>query len=388
MPRFTIPRDIHYGRESIGLLSTIRGKRVMLVTVGGEMKQRGILSHAETALRRTGMEVRLLEANNLEHVEQAVAEGASAMRAFAPDWIVALGSMAIDAAKLMWILYEYPEAALSDLHLPFSLPDLRRKARFAAIPSLGGGAPEATAFAEVGGTAEQYAWAAVDYGIVPDVTFIDPELGAAASSVEVAEAGLEAFAYALDAYAACEDAPFAEPPAQKAAELVLQHLVAAQAGDGFAREQILYAQTLAGIAFSNVRAGLTHALVRQTAAVLAGGRAQRGALNVVFLPHVIRFNAEDSRIRARYARLARALGLRGRADTLAVQALTDEIEALCATLKLACTLRQFGNAQELEGRFPAIAARAAEDFCTQANPRAVSKEDALEILRAAFGKAE
>lgn len=141
MPRFTIPRDIHYGRESIGLLSTIRGKRAMLVTVGGEMKQRGILSRAETALRRTGMEVRLLEANNLEHVEQAVAEGASAMRAFAPDWIVALGSMAIDAAKLMWILYEYPEAALSDLHLPFSLPDLRRKARFAAIPSLGGGAP-------------------------------------------------------------------------------------------------------------------------------------------------------------------------------------------------------------------------------------------------------
>lgn len=115
MPRFTIPRDIHYGRESIGLLSTIRGKRAMLVTVGGEMKQRGILSRAETALRRTGMEVRLLEANNLEHVEQAVAEGASAMRAFAPDWIVALGSMAIDAAKLMWILYEYPEAALSDL---------------------------------------------------------------------------------------------------------------------------------------------------------------------------------------------------------------------------------------------------------------------------------
>ena len=111
-------------------------------------------------------------------------------------------------------------------------------------------------------------------------------------------------------------------------------------------------------------------------------------MNAVFLPHVIRFNAEDSRICARYARLARALGLRGRADTLAVQALTDEIEALRATLKLACTLRQFGSAQELEDRIPTIAARAAEDFCTQANPRAVSKEDALEILRAAFGKAE
>lgn len=389
MPRFTMPRDIHYSRESIGLLSTIRGKRAMLVTMGGEMKQRGILSRAETALRRTGMEVRLLEANNLEHVEQAVAEGASAMRAFAPDWIVALGGMAIDTAKLMWILYEYPEAVLSDLHLPFSLPDLRRKARFAAIPSLGGGAPEATAFAEIGGTAEQCAWAAVDYGIVPDVTFIDPELGAAASSSEVAEAGMEAFAYALDAYTACEDAPFAEPPAQKAAELALQHLVAAQAGDGFAREQILYAQTLAGIAFSNVCAGLTHAFARQLAALFAACRTHSGALCAIFLPHVIRFNAADTRTCARYARLARALGLRGRADVQAAQALAEEIETLRVAAKLPGTLQELGVGEaDFERCRRTAAARVAADFCAAANPRTVPEAAAEALLSAAFNGSE
>ncbi len=386
MPRFTMPRDVHYGRESIERLSELRGKRAMLVAASEEKKE-GAFARAETALRRTGMEVRLLESPWPEYTEQAVAEGASAMRAFAPDWIVAFGSMAIDAAKLMWILYEYPEAALSDLHLPFSLPDLRRKARFAAIPSLGG-ISEATALAEFCGTAEQNAWAAADYGIVPDIAFVDPVLSESVQPTAVAQAGMETLAYAVGAYAAWQGSPFTEAPAQKAAELVLQHLCAAQGGDSAAREQIQYAACLSGMAFSNALSGLTHALARQTAAVLAGGRAQRGALNAVFLPHVIRFNAEDSRICARYARLARALGLRGRADTLAVQALTDEIEALRATLKLACTLRQFGSAQELEDRIPTIAARAAEDFCTQANPRAVSKEDALEILRAAFGKAK
>lgn len=385
MPRFTMPRDVHYGRESIGLLSTIRGKRAMLVTVGGEMKQRGILARAETALRRTGMEIRLLEANNLEHVELAVAEGASAMRAFAPDWIVALGSAAAAAAKLMWILYEYPEAALSDLHLPFSLPDLRRKARFAAIPSLGGGAPEATAFAEVGGTAEQCAWAAVDYGIVPDVAFIDPELGAAASSVEVAEAGMEAFAYALDAYAACEDAPFAEPSAQKAAGLVFQHLVEAQAGDSFAREQILYAQTLAGIAFSNAHAGLTHAFARQLAALFAVCRAHSGALCAILLPHVIRFNAADTQACARYARLARALGLRGKTDVQAVQALAEEIETLRVAAKLPGTLQELGVGEaELERCRRTAAARVAADLCAAANPRTVPEAAAEAMLLAAF----
>ena len=121
MPRFTMPRDVHYGRESIERLSELRGKRAMLVAASEEKKE-GAFARAETALRRTGMEVRLLESPWPEYTEQAVAEGASAMRAFAPDWIVAFGSMAIDAAKLMWILYEYPEAALSDLHLRSACP--------------------------------------------------------------------------------------------------------------------------------------------------------------------------------------------------------------------------------------------------------------------------
>ena len=197
MPRFTMPRDVHYGRESIERLSELRGKRAMLVAASEEKKE-GAFARAETALRRTGMEVRLLESPWPEYTEQAVAEGASAMRAFAPDWIVAFGSMAIDAAKLMWILYEYPEAALSDLHLPFSLPDLRRKARFAAIPSLGG-ISEATALAEFCGTAEQNAWAAADYGIVPGIAFVDPVLSESVQPPAVAQAGMETLAYAVGA---------------------------------------------------------------------------------------------------------------------------------------------------------------------------------------------
>ena len=106
MPRFTVPRDIYFGRECIERLSTIRGKRAMLITAGGDMERNGSLARVEAVLRRTGMEVRLLESSWPEAAEQAVAEGAAKMHAFAPDWIVALGSAAISAGKLTWILFE------------------------------------------------------------------------------------------------------------------------------------------------------------------------------------------------------------------------------------------------------------------------------------------
>ena len=106
MPRFTAPRDIYYGRESIERLSALRGKRAMLIAASSEMEQNGFLCRAEAALLRTGMQVCTLEFKWPSQVEETAAEGASALRTFAPDWIVALGSTTIGMAKLMWVLYE------------------------------------------------------------------------------------------------------------------------------------------------------------------------------------------------------------------------------------------------------------------------------------------
>ena len=386
MPRFTIPRDIYYGRESIERLSSLRGKRAMLIAASSEMEQGGFLRRAEETLLRTGMKVCTLEFKWPSKVEETAAEGASALRTFAPDWIVALGSTTIGMAKLMWVLYEYPEAALDDLRMPYSLPALRRKARFAAVPTLGSNAQEATAFAEIAGSEEHAAWAVVDYGLVPDLALIDPELSAAASPETIAQAGAEALANALDAYAACIGAPLAEPAAQKASGLIFEHLQAARMEDGFAREQIQYAQCLSGLAFSNVNAGLTHALVRQTIALFPACRAHAGTVCGIFLPHVIRFNMREARVCARYATLARALGLRGRLDTQAAEALAEEVETLCRGAELPGNLQEIGLAKEAFEQYRRTAAmRIVSDPCTAEGPRRVTDGDAELLLAAAFG---
>ncbi|MCI6965781.1 iron-containing alcohol dehydrogenase [bacterium] len=389
MPRFTVPRDIYFGRECIERLSTIRGKRAMLITAGGDMEQNGSLARVEAVLQRTGMEVRLLRSQWPEAAEQAVAEGAAKMHAFAPDWIIAHGSAAISAGKLMWILFEYPEAVLSDLRRPFGLPELRRKARFAAIPSFGGGAPEATAFAELSGSLEQSAWAAMGYEIVPDIVFIDPAMSAGVLPAMAAETGMETIAYAADAYCAPESTPFTDAAAQKAAELALRFLCGAYAGESAAQEQLHYAQCLAGMAFSNAAAGLTHALSRQCCGIFQACRAQPGAVRGIFLPLVIRFHAADSDACARYAALARALGLRGRGEAQAAQALAEEIEVLRTTLGLPGTLREMGVSEEEFLRCRRTAAvRVAEDFCAKANPRNVQADRVEALLNAAFGEDE
>ncbi len=386
MPRFTMPRDIYFGRGSIGMLARIRGKRVMLVTAGEEMGRHGFLQRAESELRRTGMELRLLESSWPKLPERTVREGAAEMRAFEPDWIAALGSPAIDAAKLMWIFYEYPEAALDDLRAPYSVPGLRRKARFAAIPGFCGDAPETTAFAALAGSPEQSAWAAADYDIVPDVAFIDPDLSAHMPPEAVAEAGMGVLAHAVGACAARRGAAFTEPLAEKAAELVFHELIPARAGDGTALELLHYAQCLAGAAFSNGQAGLPYAFSRQLAGIFPECRARCGAVSGILLPHIIRFNAEDDGACARYARLAQRLGFRGRNGTQAALMLAEETESLRQALMLPDTLRGLGIGEaEFERQVHAAAARVAEDFCVKENLRAVSESAAVKILLAAYG---
>ena len=143
------------------------------------------------------------------------------------------------------------------------------------------------------------------------------------------------------------------------------------------------------MAFSNAAAGLTHALSRQCCGIFQACRAQPGAVRGIFLPLVIRFHAADPAVCARYAALARALGLRGRGDAQAAQALAEEVETLRTTLGLPGTLREMGVAEEAFLRCRRTAAiRVAEDFCAKANPRNISADGLEALLNAAFGESE
>ena len=131
MSRFTLPRDIYFGEGSLAELKNLKGKKAMLVVGGGSMKRFGFLDQAVNYLKEAGMEVELFEGVEPDPSVETVMRGAEAMRKFQPDWIVSMGGGSpIDAAKAMWIFYEYPEFTFQEAVIPFNLPELRQKARF------------------------------------------------------------------------------------------------------------------------------------------------------------------------------------------------------------------------------------------------------------------
>ena len=150
MARFTLPRDIYHGKGSLAELKNLKGKKAILVVGGGSMKRQGFLDRVVNYLKEAGMEVELFEGVEPDPSVETVMKGAEAMRAFEPDWIVAMGGGSpIDAAKAMWAFYEYPEVTFEELCIPFNFPELRQKAKFAAIPSTSGTATEVTAFSVI-----------------------------------------------------------------------------------------------------------------------------------------------------------------------------------------------------------------------------------------------
>ncbi len=150
MMRFTLPRDLYYGKGSLEHLKELKGKKAILVLGGGSMKKFGFVDKALSYLKEAGIETTLFENVEPDPSVETVMKGAEAMRAFEPDWIIAMGGGSpIDAAKAMWAFYEYPDVTFEELCTPFNFPLLRQKAKFLAIPSTSGTATEVTAFSVI-----------------------------------------------------------------------------------------------------------------------------------------------------------------------------------------------------------------------------------------------
>ena len=150
MARFTLPRDLYHGKGALEALKTFEGKRAIVCVGGGSMKRFGFLDRAVDYLKEAGREVQLFEGFESDPSVETVMRGAKAMEEFQPDWIVAMGGGSpIDAAKAMWIKYEYPDITFEEMCKVFGMPKLRRKAHFCAISSTSGTATEVTAFAVI-----------------------------------------------------------------------------------------------------------------------------------------------------------------------------------------------------------------------------------------------
>ena len=386
MARFTLPRDIYHGKGCLEELKNLKGKKAFLVVGGGSMKRQGFLDKAVHYLKDGGMEVEVFEGVEPDPSVETVMRGAEAMRKFEPDWIVSMGGGSpIDAAKAMWAFYEYPETTFEDLITPFSFPELRQKARFAAIPSTSGTATEVTAFSVITNYQTGVKYPLADFNITPDVAIVDPDLVMGLPVKQVAYTGMDALTHAIEAYVSTLNGPFTDPLALQAIEMVLEYLPASYNGNTHAREEMHYAQCLAGMAFSNALLGIVHSMAHKTGAAFSTGHIPHGCANAIYLPYVIRYNAKDTVAADRYAEIARRMGLEGRSRQALINSLCAKINEFNEKLNIPKTLKEFGiNEDEFKEKVDRIAELAVGDACTGSNPREINPANMAKLLTCTY----
>ena len=212
MARFTLPRDIYHGKGSLEALKTFKGKKAIICVGGGSMKRFGFLDKAEAYLKEAGMEVKIFDGIEPDPSVETVMRGADAMLEFEPDWIVAIGGGSpIDAAKAMWIKYEYPDCTFEDMCKVFGIPELRKKAHFCAVSSTSGTATEVTAFSIITDYSKGIKYPIADFEIKPAVAIVAPELAETMPQKLVAHTGMDAMTHAVEAYVSTADCDYTDP---------------------------------------------------------------------------------------------------------------------------------------------------------------------------------
>lgn len=340
------------------------------------MKRFGFLDKAVSELNKAGMECIIIDNVEPNPSIKTVWRGAKAMQAFEPDWIVAIGGgSALDAAKVMWCFYEHPQLKFEDILPVGSMPALRNKARFVAIPSTSGSASEITAFSVITDTANHIKYPIVAADLVPDIAILDPTIPAKMPPHVTVHTGMDVLTHAIEAYVSTAANSFTDPYAVEAIRLVFTYLeIAWRAPDDLnARMHMHNASALAGIAFTNASLGLVHSMAHKI-----GGEfgITHGLANAIMLPYIIQYNAKFTK---KYRQLEAALGIKN---------LIEAINALNQRLGVPKTLSQCGEVEINEITFVNVLDRmshhAVDDPCTLTNPNYPSVQDVKGLYTKAF----
>ena len=378
MARFTLPRDIYFGENALDELKVLKGKKKAFIVTGGSAMQRtGFLAKLEKVLRDAGLQVKTFEGVEPDPSVETVMKGAAAMREFEPDVIASIGGGSpIDAAKAMWVFYEHPELTFDDIKDPFSIPPLRQKAIFVAVPSTSGTATEVTAFSVITDYSNKVKYPLADFEITPDIAIVDPALAETMPPKLTAHTGMDALTHAIEAYVATLHSPFSDPLALQAISMIFDNLKDSYDGNMEARGKMHIAQCLAGMAFSNALLGICHSLAHKIGAQF---NIPHGCCNAILLPYVIKYNAKTNM--ADFARIAREVGLPGATDKQLTDSLIQAVQELNQAVGIAPTLRENGVTDELfNAHIDFIAEQAQLDPCTGSNPRATTPADLKAIL--------
>lgn len=376
MSKLFIAGEVFHGAGSLEELKNIKGKKAFIVTGGNSMRKSGTLDRSIAFLQEAGLETFVFDGVEEDPSSATSFRGAAAMREFQPDWIVGLGGCsAIDAAKMMWVFYEYPDADFDALVKPFTVPTLRNKAKFIAIPSTSGTGTETTGLAVITDREKGVKYPIVSYELTPDIAIVDGEVCASMPAHITANTGLDALTHCVEAYVSNIDDNYADVLAKGGLEIVFNNLKEAVKNPTNiqARQNMHDASFMAGLAFNNAWLGIVHSLSHQVGALYG---IPHGAANAIFLPNVIRYNAKVS---TRFPDLAKVIGKE------TAEELAQAIEALRAEVNNISSIKEFGISKEdWEKNIDYMTQNALLDPCTGFNPRVPVLQDLKAIYNACY----
>ena len=336
-------------------------------------------------------------------------EGAAQMAGFKPDVIIAIGGgSAMDAAKIMWVLYEHPEADFMDMAMRFvdirkrtyTFPKMGEKAYFVAVPTSAGTGSEVTPFAVITDEKTGVKYPLADYELLPKMAIVDADMMMNAPKGLTSASGIDAVTHALEAYASMMATDYTDGLAVQSLKVIFEYLPRAYengANDAEAREKMANAATMAGMAFANAFLGVCHSMAHKLGAF---HHLPHGIANALLIDEVMRFNASETPAKMgtfsqydhphtlrRYAEVAEALGIGGKDDSEKLENLIAAVDELKEKIGIKKTIKDYGiDEQDFLARLDEMTEQAFDDQCTGANPRyPLMKEIKQMYLNAYYG---
>jgi len=374
---FVIPRTIHHGPGSLQTLKDLTGlNRAVVVTGGDSMESTGVIQRTLDYLATAGIESIVFKGVEPDPSLETVMEGVQAIQQFEPDVILAVGGCsAIDAAKAMWVFYEYPNTVFQDIVPPFTIKKLRNKATFIAVPSTSGTGTEVTCVSVITDRSKGVKYPLVSYEITPDIAIVDGELSSSMPKNVTANTGLDALTHNVEAFVSTLSGYYTDPIAKQSISLIFEHLpVAFDEPLNIDARQIMHdASCMAGIAFTNALLGLVHAMAHQLGGMFG---IPHGCANAILLPNIVRFNSLSTN---KYEALAKVIG-KSTAEDFA-----QEIENLRDRVEVPASIGKYGLDKEvfLE-KLQEISENTMLDACLGANPRQPNIKQVIEIFQCCF----
>ena len=390
-------------------LGTVMGKKRCFIVTDSFLYKNGYTKAIEDKLDQMGIVHTCFSDVEPDPSLASAKAGAAAMRAFEPDCIIALGGgSAMDAGKVMWVLYENPDADFDDMAMDFmdirkriyTFPKMGKKAYFVAIPTSSGTGSEVTPFAIITDKETGIKWPLADYELMPNMAIVDTDNMMSAPKGLTCASGIDVMTHAIEAYVSVMASDYTDSLALKAIKLVFDYLPRAyrDGNDVEARDHMANASCMAGMAFANAFLGVNHSLAHKLGAF---HHIPHGIANALVLTDVMRYNSVEVPTKmgtfpqyqyphtlARYAEIGRFVGLTGKNDQEVFEKLLEKLEELKKIIEIKPTIKDYGiDEKYFLDTLDEMTEQAFNDQCTGANPRYPLMAELKEIyLKAYYGK--